>query len=127
MVNFDVKNLLYRALFKANNYFYNIKWTALILILNILSATLPIELISFSSCCDEKKEICEADTQQENEKDDCCEDSSCHCPCCHLTNFFSNQDVSKTQIQGPFVELSFNYEFKYSMDSFSSLFRPPLA
>jgi hypothetical protein len=84
-----------------------------------------MDWISFSSCCDEKMEICELDSPEEEEKD-CCEDASCHCPCCHITNFFSTEEESNSFIQNTFIEASYTYEFKYSMDSFGSLFRPPL-
>lgn len=103
------------------------KWNAIILLICLLVANLPIDALAFSSCCEEKKELCDtAEADNSEEEKGCCEDSSCQCQCCHINNFISQDEIPQSLLPTFFVEAQFNYEFQYSMDAYSSLFRPPL-
>lgn len=90
---------------------------------------MPIDLISFSACCEESVEVCDFEESEDTEdsEDECCNDKACHCHCYHLTNFFTYLDIEAyAQIPSTFSESEYHYEFQYSMDSYCSLFRPPL-
>ncbi len=91
----------------------------------LLSANLPLDAFVFSSCCEDKTELCHSDNSEEEEKS-CCGEDACDCTTCNLTNVYSPSEMTPLKSFTYFTESHFSYEFQYSMDSYSSLFRPPL-
>jgi hypothetical protein len=98
------------------------------LLICLLSANIPSEYFVSSSCCEDSTELCSVDIDNSSDEDKgCCEDSSCDCLCCHITTFYNTQELTLSKKQTYFIETNFTYEFKYSIDLFEALFRPPLA
>ena len=90
-------------------------------------ANLPLESFFSSSCCENEMELCDMEPNNpQEEKKGCCEDGSCECQCCNSNTFYSPEEIAYTKLPVVFIESTFNFEFQYSIDSYTSLFRPPL-
>ncbi len=102
------------------------KWSAILLVLNLLSTVIPFDMLTFSSdCCAEKTELCDVNSDADQDKD-CCEDGNCQCLCCHISSFIVLKDGAFAQNSNVFFETNFTYQFLYSHDTYESLLRPPL-
>lgn len=80
------------------------------------------------SCCSSKSDLtCSADDESENEqeKDDCCKGDDCQCACClHLVYFkqyFDNFAQTEFLYTSPH-----SWKFNYSKEFELSVFHPPL-
>lgn len=94
----------------------------------LLSANLPLDAFSFSSCCEETTMLCHSDSDSDSDEEKgCCESDSCECFTCHFLNVYKPAEPEQQKAFSYFFESHFSYEFQYSIDLYSSFFRPPLA
>jgi len=63
-------------------------------------------------------------SEEDQEKEGCCEGDSCHCLCCLHIAYLQQFSQNSTHLND-FSEVNFNYSFLYQADYLTSVFHPP--